>query len=499
MASARHLKSSGPFLLLLAVAFLVYANTFGNGWTYDDFPVIVENPDVRSWAGFFKDSYPGRPLRELSYLLDYTLFGMNPAGWHIQQIFWHALNGCLVFALGRRLQMPIWFALISALLFLLHPLQVEVVANLSHRKDSLALAGSLGAILFYLKVFTAESRRLFWLIPAVLCWVVALYAKQTAVLVPLICLGGERLLAPYEKRVFLRYPRALFGLCVLGLGGASWWLAANLSWEGMHNSMRGTLALKANYFEPVTLVVYYLTVLKSWVFMALRLVWPFDLALEYTFPVPGSFFDPWVLAGFALCIIVLVWGCLAFRRWPTAGWLLGAALCLFLPTANIWPLAYLAADRYLYAPMAFLALLTGSALTRVPVRRDLVVSVSLVVLLSSAMLTWQQNRVWESPKTLWTQALRVNPGSSFVLNNMGNLALEEGDTSRARDYYRRAAQVNPVNPTAHYNLGWLAEQRRDIPAALKHYRAFAALDNPAFSQQLQELRVHLLRNYGVRL
>jgi len=267
----------------------------------------------------------------------------------------------------------------------------------------------------------------------------------------------------------------------------------------MHNSMRGTLALKANYFEPVTLVVYYLTVLKSWVFMALRLVWPFDLALEYTFPVPGSFFDPWVLAGFALCLIVLVWGCLAFRRWPTAGWLLGAALCLFLPTANIWPLAYLAADRYLYAPMAFLALLTGSALTRVPVRRDLVVSVSLVVLLSSAMLTWQQNRVWESPKTLWTQALRVNPGSSFVLNNMGNLALEEGDTSRARDYYRRAAQVNPVNPTAHYNLGWLAEQRRDIPAALKHYRAFAALDNPAFSQQLQELRVHLLRNYGVRL
>ena len=84
-----------PYGLLFVLAFLAYANTFGNGWTYDDFPVIVENPDVRSWAEFLRNSYPGRPLRELTYLFDHALFGLNPAGWHLQQIFWHALNACL--------------------------------------------------------------------------------------------------------------------------------------------------------------------------------------------------------------------------------------------------------------------------------------------------------------------------------------------------------------------------------------------------------------------
>ena len=82
---------------------------------------------------------------------------------------------------------------------------------------------------------------------------------------------------------------------------------------------------------------------------------------------------------------------------------------------------------------------------------------------------------------------------------MGNLALEYGNKTRARDYYSRAADVNPINPTAHYNLGWLAEERRDMAAALKHYRAFAALDNPVFRSQLQELRARLLRSYGLRL
>ena len=131
----------GPYPLLFATAFLVSANTFGNGWTYDDFSVIVENSDVRSWAGFLKDSYPGRPLRELTYLLDHSLFGLNPFGRHIQQIFWHALNACLIFTLGRQLQLARWAALLAALIFVLYPLKVEVVANLSRRKDSLALAG----------------------------------------------------------------------------------------------------------------------------------------------------------------------------------------------------------------------------------------------------------------------------------------------------------------------------------------------------------------------
>lgn len=499
LARQCHWQRILPYALLFILAFLAYANTFGNGWTYDDFPVIVDNPDIRSWAGFFANSYPGRPLRELTYLLDHSLFGLDPAGWRIQQIFWHGLNACLVFALGRRLQLASWAALLAALIFLLHPLQVEVVANLSHRKDSLALAGSLGSILCYLHLLQAERRRAAWLLAAVVCFALALSAKQSALLVPLICLGYEVLLVPRRQRLLARYPFLVAGLALPALVLAGWGWQSVGGWQSLAIEMQDTLSFKANYFAPVTLAVYYLTVLKSWVFMALRLIWPLDLALEYTFPVARGLLDPWVLAGLLSllgCLVVLVFSA---RRWPVVCWLLIVSFCLFLPTANLWPLTYLAADRYLYAPIAFLALLTGYGLARIPVSRNLVLAAVTLVLLLFAGLTWQQNQVWQSPKTLWEQALRVNPESSFALNNMGNLALQAGDPGQALAYYQQAAQINPLNPTAHYNLGWLAERRRDLPTAMVHYRAFARLNHPVFRTQLEALRGHLLRSYGLQL
>jgi tetratricopeptide (TPR) repeat protein len=487
-----------PCVLLFLVAFLAFANTFGNGWTYDDFPVIVDNPDIRSLAGFLKDSYPGRPLRELTYLLDFSLFGLEPAGWHLQQIFWHGLNACLVFLLGRRLRLAGWAALLAALLFLLHPLQVEVVANLSHRKDSLALAGSLGAILCYLKFLDLRPRRLAWLIGALACLGLACSAKQTALMTPVALFCYELLLMPRAERLLARWPLAWLGLALVGALAGGWWLAGD-GWPTFALRMQDTISFKANYLAPVTLSVYYLTVLKSWLFMALRLIWPFDLALEYTFPVPGGLLDPWVLTGLLLlaaCLAGLVYG---WRRWPRASWLLLSALAFFLPTANLWPLTYLAADRYLYAPLAFFALLAGCALEQLPVPRRVLLAAALAVLVTCAVLSWQQNRVWQSPRTLWAHALKVSPESSFALNNMGNLTLERGDAKGAKDYYQRAARVNPLNPTPHFNLGWLAEQRRDIPEAVRHYRAFARLNHPVYREQLKQLREHLLSSYGVRL
>ncbi len=497
--TVRSWRCWGPYLLIMAIAFLAYANTFGNGWTYDDFPVIVENTDVRSWAGFLKDSYPGRPLRELTYLLDHTLFGLNPASWHFQQIFWHGLNACLIFVLGRRLKLASWAALVAAMIFLLHPLQVEVVANISHRKDSLALAGSLGSILCYLQFFEAERRRWGWMTGALVCFLLALSAKQTALMVPLVCLIYEVLVIPLPQRFLARFPLLLAGLGGGGVLLTGWWWSSINGWAKLSLSMQDTLSFKANYFEPVTLVVYYLTVLKSWLFIGMRLVWPFDLAPEYTFPVVERLLDPWALAGIVLLTTIVVMLFWTVRRWPVGCWLMLAAICFFLPTANLWPLTYLAADRYLYAPIAFLALFVGYVLMRMPQAPKWVFLPTLVVLSLFAGLTWQQNQVWFSPKTLWEQAVEVSPESSFALNNMGNISLQVGEINAAAEYYQRSVKVNPLNPTAHYNLGFLAEKRRDLQTALLHYRAFARLNHPVYREQLQALREHLLRSYGVTL
>ena len=79
-------------LLYILAAFVLYAQSFNFNWTYDDFQIIVDNPDIRSWGAFLENQFHSRPLRELTYLLDYRLFGLNPFGWHIQNIFWHGIK-----------------------------------------------------------------------------------------------------------------------------------------------------------------------------------------------------------------------------------------------------------------------------------------------------------------------------------------------------------------------------------------------------------------------
>lgn len=487
--------------VFLAAAFALYANTFANGWTYDDFPVIVENPDVSSWSQFLQDSYPGRPLRELTYLLDHALFGLNPAGWHIQNIFWHGLNAFLVYLLAARLGASRFVAWCSAGLFLVHPLMVEVVANTSHRKDSLALAFSLLALLAYDQAFRRASPvpKGLWILGAAALGLTAFQAKQNAVALPLVFVAYEYAFISAQKRVLLRRP-LLFWLAGLIAAGAFLWWFFQAGGQSRHlQAMESIMLGKSNYFGAVDYGVYCRTVLKSWAFSFSKLLYPVDLALEYVVSVPRSWASPWVLgalAGIALYVAVLL---RAARKWPLVFLSLVWIAVFWLPVSNVWPLTYLSADRYLYAVAPAFLLLVAIAWERICPNRQILVAVPLLVTVAFCGLTWRQNSVWRSPETLWSHAVEVSPDSSFALNNMGNIHLLRGETGAASAYYERAVEANPINATAHYNLGMIYEQAGDLETALSHYRKFLAIDAPMYREQAAELRKRLTVRYRVRL
>ena len=484
-----------PLLILLSLAFALYAQTFGHAWTYDDFPVIVENADVRSLAGFWENGYPGRPLRELSFLLDHTLFGMNPTGWRVQQIFWHGLNAWLLFLVARRLRAGRFAAWAGSLLFLVHPLNVEAVANLSHRKDSLALAFCLLALLAFSRACAAKKRRAGWVVLAGLAWGAALLAKENAVVLPALLLVYQRCFVPPKRRI-LPVGRRLWP--VAGFAAIAWGFGWYLFEGGMARHLAGMqqlLQAKANYFGEVSWDLYYRMVLKSWTFMAGKVLWSVDLALEYTYPIPRDWSDPWVLAAlFGLAVFAAgLW--LTARRAPRAFFLLAWAGLFWLPVANLWPLAYFSADRYCYAPLAGLCLLAALALGRLPLPLRVVLVVPAVLLL--AQLSWRQVPVWENPQTLWTRAHRVSATSAFALNNLDNVHLLKGELLKARDYYTEALAVNPLNTTALYNLGLIYERVGMKERALEYYRLFLKLDDPKFREQAEALRARLQGEYGV--
>jgi hypothetical protein len=482
----------------LLLSLLLFANTFGHAWTYDDFPVIVENPDVTSLTNFLADAYPGRPLREMTYLVDYRLFGLQPAGWHLQSCLWHGVAGFLVFLLMVRLGLGRLAGGVAALLFLVHPITVEAVANISHRKESLTLVFALLSLLAWREFCVAEQRRWWWGGAALFCAGVAYLGKQTAVGIPLLWLAMEWVCLPRERRALLKFWKILGGFWLLGVvSGVAWFVKAG-GWPMLLGKMQSLLEFKANYFGAVDLAVYLRMLLKSWTFMLAKLIWPVGLSLEYIFPVPTSWLDPWVLAGLMLVTIlgaVLVWS--ARRRSPVFFWLI-MAIVFYLPVANLVPLAYLAADRYLYAPWAALAMLVGWLFSRIPgdPRRNLLALAPVCVLL--AILTWQQNRAWASEQTLWEQAVKVSPESSFVQNNLGNIHYLQGNVAKAFEHYLRAAELNPLNATAQFNLGMIWENRGNLGLALDYYRKFLLIKSVPFAKDRAALEKRLLDSYRLR-
>ncbi|MBN2018659.1 MAG: hypothetical protein JW749_00360, partial [Sedimentisphaerales bacterium] len=139
-----------PFLICLilglatfAVFFQVHSFKFVN---YDDDIYVYANPHIQAgitpesvkWA--FSSTYANfwHPLTWLSHMLDWELFGANPAGHHLTGLFFHIANTLLLFIVLKQMTQATWRSAFVAGLFALHPLHVESVAWVTERKDVLS-------------------------------------------------------------------------------------------------------------------------------------------------------------------------------------------------------------------------------------------------------------------------------------------------------------------------------------------------------------------------
>jgi hypothetical protein len=489
----RHLFIALP--ILLAAAFLLYAKNFSNEWTYDDYSVIVHNPDIQSVVAFLEDHRSGRPVREFSYLIDYHFFRLDPSGYHIQNIFWHGLNACLIFYLISGCAADRRMAWTASLLFLAHPVTVEVVAQISHRKDSLALAFCLISFIFFKKAVHSRRRRFPWLLICLAAAVTACFAKQNAVVLPVVFLAYLLVNVDPGRRL-AEFKRPLLG--VLGIAAAAalvWYLG--LGGRDVFLE-KGRIALgQMNYFGPVTEAIYLRMVLKSWLFSFSKLVIPTGLALEYQYPVPQSWLDPWVIGAVAL---TAAWGAalvFAWQRSPRAFVSLVWLGAFWLPTSNLWPITNrLAADRYLYAPSVGVFVLVSMAMLRSDRKSISAALAVLVAVVGLAGLTWKQNDVWKTHCSLWQHAADVNPHSTTALNNLGQCYYRKGEYEGAIALFLSSLEANPHNASPYFNLGLTYEKTGRPELSSRYYLRFLSLEDPRYGDLSDRVKKHLADTYG---
>jgi len=479
------------FAFLMLVTFVVYGNTFWNDWTYDDIPVVVNNTDIRSLENFADNSYQGRPLRELSYMLDYKLFGDEPSGYHLQQNLWHAANGFLLFLVMGLLGVSPGYALLGALVFLVHPLQVESVASIGHRKELLPLFFGFLTIYGHAKALTASGYRrwLLWL-GCLVSYALLLLGNVTAGTLPLLLPVYEWLFVEKRQRVLARYPALCGAVIVAAILAVSVYYAQNFNFQ---QALLKTYA-QNGYTGPPGILPMLWVVFKAPVLYLEKLFWPFSLAPEYVVRFSADSVQWLGIVGISFLGGLLA-ACWVFRRTiPAVSFAIAWCLVMYVPVANLLPVyAYAMADRYLYMILPGVGMMVAAGLQKVHLRSINITAAVLLVGLS--VLTVVQNVYWRNESTLWNHAVQVNPESKGATWSLAVTQREDGALLDAKKNFERVLELDRFFVRAHLELAKINERLGDATEAKKHYELFVRYAQYQFPVEALQVKRYLQLKY----
>jgi tetratricopeptide (TPR) repeat protein len=486
--------------LLWALVFAAYSNSFDAGFVYDSESAIQQDSRVhetnlhnvhRILTEGYWESQPTtdlyRPLTTLSYLLNYATLGngANPAGYHWMNLVLHAANVSFVYALGIFIFGESAPALALAAIWGLHPLLTEGVTNIVGRADLLAAFGILIGLLCHIRATaSARARKAGWLIALALSQTIALFSKETGVVLPALMLSFDfiwpgRFFEPSVwRRRFLSY--AVVALPFIAYFVLRTQLHMHLEVPFHKNPLAGAAFWTAR-MTALKIIGWFL-----WLF-----IWPARLSADYSYNSVPLF--QWSLANWgdlqplivlAVCVAGIV---LAFRLRRE-----NKPVCFFVffffialaPTSNLFILIGSAmSERFMYLPAIGLAGCTVGLICALaqrypqPVLKNASWAAVGIVCLALGARTYARNFDWHDEATLWRSVRNVNPDDALAHLNLGNALLEiPGRIPDAVFEYQAALRIYPNYAEAHNNLGAILLQSGQTMEAVGEYQAAVRLD-----------------------
>ncbi|MDO9069109.1 MAG: tetratricopeptide repeat protein [Deltaproteobacteria bacterium] len=441
-------------LLLLAAVIIVYGRSTGHDFLFnwDDNLYIINNETVRgfSWdhlksAFMFSSIGQYNPLSLISFMFDYTLWGMWPGGYHLTNIAIHFLNGAMVYYILSRLHGDRLVSLLAALLFLLHPVQVESVAWVSERKGLLAAFFFLLSLEGYRRYHDAEKgsgRKAYY--SALACFVLSLCAKSSTVFLPVLLLVYDHFFLARHRRPPW-WDKTPFALAAV-IFAAIEMFSASSDQGGSRGGYHGGSPL-ATFYTMLPVFCRYLKLL----------IWPSGLNVEHWPPVYTTVTPVVLVSGLLLAFVGYIgWRiCRPGRR--IGFWVIFVVLCL-LPVSQIVPLFLLMYEHYLYLPMIAVGALSGLGAAWVRDRLALhgkrLVYVSLSVCIAVMMLlSYQRTGVWRDSLTLFKDASLKSPAAFRVWDVLGQGYKRAGNIQEARRCFERSLKLLPTNHDTLWMMG----------------------------------------------
>jgi len=473
------------------LAMLVYAPSYNYDFVYDDDAVVKENRFVQQglagldeiWTTSYFEGYSEnikarayRPIPLTTLAIEYELFGLDSKANHISNILMYGLTGFLLFLFLATLLRNYHPALpvIVSLLFVLHPIHIEVVANIKSRDTMLGFIGFLSGALLFLKYF--DRRKIGLLAMAALFYGIGLFSKESALtnlaVFPLLLWFFRK--TSLVKSLTYSLPLIAMGLIYLGirssiLGG----LNEGVTLTPLDNSLLAAETLDQRIASNILVLGVYL----------FKTIFPHPLLSDYSYlTIPLVGWDDWrVYASLLANLGLLYVGFMGFVRRKIYGF---GALQYFI-TVSIFTSIIITNvsaynDRFLYEPVLGICILIGwliSRLIKAPADRQYNVAkffknnfvpVAITVLLATLELVKIENHlpVWKDRYVLFEHDVKLAPDNARMRKNHGGslarkaVEYQQTDIAKAREYAQQAIEelkkalaIYEDIPTGHIHLG----------------------------------------------
>ncbi len=475
---------------LIAATLIVYLPLRHAGFIWDDETYVTNNPLLTDSDGWWRIWFSRHtqsqyfPLAYTTLRLEYLLWGLNPLGYHIVNVFLHCINSLLVWAVLRRLMSS--GAWLATVIFAMHPVQVETVAWVTEIKNTESTLFYLLAVLAWLRFIGPDpGRRWLFYGLAIASHVLALFAKTTACTLPAaLILILWILREPITwKRIGQVMPFVLTGVTA---GLVSIW------WERHLGNYDLQVATDFGWLNRILIAT------RALWFYAGKLIWPVNLVFSY----PKWSINPRDLMQYIWLIgCIAVAGVLWWRRKKINPGLM-AGLIFFVAALSpmlgfIWIYTFqwsYVADHYQY--LACLGLIAPAAALAIWISRDWsgpirpILVLLLIVTLGS--LTWRQAATYRDVETLYRTIIARNPESSLAHNNLSVFLLESGRLDEAMEENRKVLEMDPNSAKSHGNRGMILYKRGLLDEAIVEYREALARD-PGYPQVYINLGTALLQ------
>jgi len=447
----------GMGALLVAATLIAYLPVLRAGFIWDDDTFLTQNPLIRAadglhqfWATTNATDY--WPVTSTTLWVEWRLWGMHATGYHVTNLLLHIAECLLLWRTLALLRLP--GAFLAALLFAVHPVNVESVAWIAQRKNLVAMLFFLGSIYCFIKRETAapaprtgrerEGGRS-WYGLSLASFVLAMLSKGSVAMLPFVLLG----LIAWRRKITARDLLALlpFLLVAIGLAALDVWFQEHGGTEVIRN-----VGAWARLLGAGGVIWFYLG----------KALWPVNLIFVYpSWPVDPADWRWWIPLLSAIAVTILL-GRAAMARSENgvrrsaflAAWLYFCVMLVpVLGLTDVYFMKYsLVADHYQHLALIGVAALAGTVWARWQFKGS--AAIAAVVAGALMSLTWRQCLIYRDAETLYRSTIASNPACWMAHNNLGTLLSgRPGRLDEARVQYEEALRLRPDLPEMHNNLG----------------------------------------------